>query len=89
MLPRRVQSDSTAIVVRSLPSSALVQRGEDLLVMLTDPEAELSEMHALVDEALQRVRKPFSHAWALSYGIMLTRPIAAGSRSYGACRGAM
>ena len=44
---------SSALVVRSLPSTALMQQGEALLLMLTDPEAELGEMHALVDAALQ------------------------------------
>jgi hypothetical protein len=46
-----VPAESTALVVRDMPSSALVVQGERLLAMLDDPEAELAEMHALVDAA--------------------------------------
>ena len=47
-------ASSTALALRQTPSHALVGVGERLNRMLSDPEAELGAMHALVDAALEQ-----------------------------------
>lgn len=47
-----VAAESTAIVLRSVPTTALLKPGEQLIAMLTDKEAEPEDMHALVDAAI-------------------------------------
>ncbi len=47
-----VAAESTAIVLRSFPTTALLAPGEQLLTMLTDVESEPEEMHAIVDAAI-------------------------------------
>ena len=47
-----VQAGSTAIVLRSVPSTALLAPGDKLIAMLGDHEADPEEMHALVDAAI-------------------------------------
>jgi hypothetical protein len=47
-----VAAESTAIVVRGTPSTALLAPGEALLAMLNDLESEPEDLHAIVDAAL-------------------------------------
>ena len=47
-----VAAESTAIVLRSFPTTTLLAPGEQLLTMLTDIDCEPDEMHALVDAAI-------------------------------------
>ena len=47
-----VAAESTAIVLRSFPTTALLAPGEQLMAMLTDTDADPEDMHALVDAAI-------------------------------------
>ena len=47
-----VKAESTALVVRSVPSTSLLVPGEQLLAMLQDGGMDTEDMHALVDAAI-------------------------------------
>ena len=47
-----VRAESTAIVLRTVPSTALLLPGEQLITMLCDKESDPEDMHALVDDAI-------------------------------------
>ena len=47
-----VAAESTAIVLRSFPTTALLAPGERLMTMLTDIDSDPEDMHALVDSAI-------------------------------------
>ena len=47
-----IQATSTALVVRTVPSTALLRPGEQLMAMLQEPSSDPEEMHRLVDAAI-------------------------------------